>query len=133
MANCPEYIFCEYAVAKMAGIRVPLAVLLSSSDHIFMMNQSECLALVYHERLAARVKEMMPHLTTVKHFICVGGDPSSVMQGHLHLQTLLAKYPPTAKKVGVDPEELASIYYTGGTTGKPKGSCFLIGLGPIPI
>jgi acyl-CoA synthetase (AMP-forming)/AMP-acid ligase II len=121
MANCPEYIFCEYAVAKMAGIRVPLAVLLSSSDHIFMMNQSECLALVYHERLAARVKEMMPHLTTVKHFICVGGDPSSVMQGHLHLQTLLAKYPPTAKKVDVDPEELASIYYTGGTTGKPKG------------
>ncbi|MDQ1239667.1 MAG: hypothetical protein QG577_1853, partial [Thermodesulfobacteriota bacterium] len=30
MANCPEYVFCEYAVAKTGCIRVPLAVLLSS-------------------------------------------------------------------------------------------------------
>ena len=51
MANCPEYIFCEYAIAKVGGIRVPLAVLLSSNDHIYMMNQAECSALIYHESL----------------------------------------------------------------------------------
>jgi acyl-CoA synthetase (AMP-forming)/AMP-acid ligase II len=50
MANCPEYVFCEYAVAKGGAVRVPLAVLLSSKDHIYMMNQAECKALIYHAR-----------------------------------------------------------------------------------
>ncbi|MEJ2716727.1 MAG: AMP-binding protein, partial [Deltaproteobacteria bacterium] len=121
MANCPEYIFCEYAVAKVGGIRVPLAVLLSSNDHIYMMNQAECTVLVYHERLAPRVKERMPHLETVKQFICVSEDPSSIMEGHLHLQKLMQEYPPEWEPVEIDPEDLVGIYYTGGTTGKPKG------------
>ncbi len=121
MANCPEYIFCEYAVAKAGGIRVPLAVLLGSADHIYMMNQAECKFLVYHERLAQRVKDMIPHLETVKTFICIAEDPSSVMQGHLHLQQLLKDHEPEGTKVDIDPEDLVGIYYTGGTTGKPKG------------
>ncbi|MFC1824147.1 long-chain-fatty-acid--CoA ligase [Thermodesulfobacteriota bacterium] len=121
MANCPEYIFCEYAVAKIGGIRVPLAVLLSSNDHIYMMNQAECKVLVYHEQMASRVKDMIPQLETVKHFICVSRDPSSVMEGHLHLQTLMKDHPPEVKDVAIDPEDLVGIYYTGGTTGKPKG------------
>lgn len=121
MANCPEYVFCEYAVAKTGGVRVPLAVLLSSNDHIYMMNQAECTALVYHEKMAGRVEEMAPFLTSVKHFICVAEDESSVKDGHHSLLTLIENNPPEAEKAEIDPEDLAGIYYTGGTTGKPKG------------
>lgn len=121
MANCPEYIFCEYAVAKAGGIRVPLAVLLSSNDHIYMMNQAECVALVYHERMASRVREMLPHLETVKYFICITEGEGPVAQGHYHLQELLRTHAPEAPSLKIDPEDLAGIYYTGGTTGKPKG------------
>ncbi len=121
MANCPEYIFCEYAVGKAGCVRVPLAVLLGSADHIYMMNQAECTALVYHEKMAGRVKEMIPQLETVKTFICVGDDPSSMMEGHIHLRRLMKEYDPTPEPVEIDPEDLVGIYYTGGTTGKPKG------------
>jgi len=121
MANCPEYVFCEIAVAKIGCIRVPLAVLLSSKDHIYMMNQAECAALVYHESLAQRVKDMIPNLETVKHFICTSEDPSTLMAGHLHLQKLIQDHSPEVEPVKIDPEELVGIYYTGGTTGKPKG------------
>ncbi len=121
MANCPEYIFCEYALAKAGCIRVPLAVLLSSSDHIYMMNQAECVALIYHERMTPRVLDMLPHLESVKHFICIGGDPKSVPEGHLHLQTLMQGCQQAPSPVSIDTEDLVGIYYTGGTTGKPKG------------
>ncbi len=121
MANCPEYVFSEYAVAKIGCIRVPLAVLLSSGDHVYMMNQAECTTLIYHEKMAPRVKEMMPRLSTVRHFICVADDPGSVMEGHLHLQTLMETASPRPAPVDIDPEDLVGIYYTGGTTGKPKG------------
>jgi len=121
MANCPEYIFCEYALGKLGLVRVPLAVLLNSKDHIYMMNQSECKALIYHERMTARVKEMIPSLETVKHFICTAQDPAAVTAGHEHLQDLIAKNAPEVPSVDLDCEDLVGIFYTGGTTGLPKG------------
>ena len=121
MANCPEYIFSEYALGKLGMVRVPLAVLLNSKDHIYMMNQSECKAIIYHEKMAARVKEMTPALETVKHFICVAKDPAVVPAGHEHLKSLIDNNPPEVLKVEHDCEDLVGIFYTGGTTGLPKG------------
>ncbi|HBY95412.1 MAG: long-chain-fatty-acid--CoA ligase [Ardenticatenaceae bacterium] len=121
MANCPEYIFAEYALAKLGVARVPLAVLLQSGDHIYMMNHSECVALIYHEKMASRVIEMMPALETVKNFICVSDDSSRVMAGHVHLQTLIASHPPQPPRVETNQDDLCGVYYTGGTTGRPKG------------
>ncbi len=121
MANCPEYIFCEYALGKLGNVRVPLAVLLNSSDHVYMMNQSECAALIYHERLASRVREMIPQLETVRHYICIGEDPAEIMDGHVYLNALIDGNPPEVPQVEVSPEDLCGIYYTGGTTGRPKG------------
>ncbi len=121
MANCPEYVFCEIAVAKSGCVRVPLAVLLSTSDHIYMMNQAESSTLIYHESMSPRVKDMIPHLKTVRHFICVGQDHASVVEGHHHFQSLIDSSSPSYREVEIDPEDLVGIYYTGGTTGKPKG------------
>ena len=119
MVNCPEYIFTEYALAKIGAARVPLAVALGSADHIYMMNHSGAKALIYHARLAARVKEMLPHLETVKTFVCVGDEPT--MTGHLRLETLMAQSVPKITPVLVTQDDLCGLYYTGGTTGRPKG------------
>lgn len=121
IANCPEYVFCEYAVAKAGATRVPLAVLLNPDDHIYMLNQVECTTLIYHEKLSKRVQAMIPQLETVQTYICVADDASSVTAGHYHLQTLMNNHEPDGTPVEVDPEDIAGIYYTGGTTGKPKG------------
>lgn len=121
MPNCPEYVFCEYGVAKTGAIRVPLAVLLGNADHIYMMNHAECTALIYHEKMAQRVEEMMPGLETVTRFVCVSQDNSAVREGHYHLQSIIREHDPEPDPVELDPEDLLGIYFTGGTTGKPKG------------
>ncbi len=121
MSNCPEYIFTEYALAKIGAVRVPLAVLLSSDDHIYMMNHSEAVVLVYHEKLTERVLAMIPRLETVKYFICVSSDPAKVPAGHLHLQSMMASHTSQPTHVEVTSDDLCGIYYTGGTTGRPKG------------
>ncbi len=121
MANCPEYVFSEYAVAKCGCVRVPLAVLLSPEDHVYMLNKTECSTLIYHEKMADRVRGMLPRLRTVRHFICVSDNPSSIMDGHEHLQRLIEGNEPDPPTVEIDCEDLAGIYFTGGTTGKPKG------------
>jgi acyl-CoA synthetase (AMP-forming)/AMP-acid ligase II len=121
MANCGEYVICEYAVAARGATRVPLAVALGSDDHVYMLNFARCEALVYHEKLASRVLAMAPALTHVRHFLCVADDAARVPPGHLHLQELLAGSAKPAQAVEVDPEAIAGIYFTGGTTGRPKG------------
>ena len=129
MANCPEYFFCEYALAKIGAVRVPLAVLLSPQDHVYMMNEAECTTLIYHESLSQRVEGMIPGLKTVTRFICVGDkdDPDS---GHLLLSDLIDEHPPEPAPVDIDPEDLAGIYFTGGTTGSPqRGHVVTPGLG----
>ncbi len=120
MANCADYVACEYAVAKAGAVRVPLAVLLGEDDHNYMLNFARCKLLVYHHKLAPRVQRMVPHLQTVQHFICVGGN-QDVPTGHHCLQALLAAHEPAPHAVPVDAEEIAAIYFTGGTTGRPKG------------
>ncbi len=121
MKNCLEYVVCEYALAMAGVVRVPLAVLLGNEDHIYMMNFTECKALIYHEALADRVRAMAPHLETVEHWIVAAEESSLVDQGHLHLQTLIEEAAGTGMRAEVEPEDLASIYFTGGTTGRPKG------------
>ncbi|MFQ5547762.1 MAG: AMP-binding protein [Woeseia sp.] len=120
MANCPEYFFCEYALARIGAVRVPLAVLLSPADHVFMMNEAQCTALIYHEGMRERVEGMIPGLETVSRFICIGGQ-AGADAGHLLLSELIAGHPPEPAPVDIDPEDLVGIYFTGGTTGRPKG------------
>jgi len=121
MKNCPEYVVCEYALVKNGYVRVPLAVLLGNNDHIYMMNQAECTTLIYHEKMSQRVQEMAPHLQTVKHYICVSDSPEKIMEGHEHLQLLIETHDPLLPVEVVDTEDLCGIYFTGGTTGLPKG------------
>ena len=120
MANCAEYFYCEYALARIGAVRVPLAVLLGSPDHVYMMNEAGCSTLIYHASKRDRVAQMAPSLAAVQHFICVG-PTDSLLPGHLHLDGLLATPRPGPVKVPVEPEDIAGIYFTGGTTGKPKG------------
>ncbi|MDR2239773.1 MAG: AMP-binding protein [Zoogloeaceae bacterium] len=121
MANCAEYVACEYAVAKLGATRVPLAVLLGEEDHIYMINFACCKVLVYHAKLQARVLAMQPRLETVEHFIRVGSGEAALPPGHFSLENLLSSGSPTQGATDIDPEEIAGIYFTGGTTGKPKG------------
>ena len=121
MANCPDYVTCEYAVAKIGATRVPLAALLGSDDHVYMMNFARCRMLVYHRKFAARVATMAERLTTVEHYVCVGEGAESVPDGHLQLGLFIAAHGPEPRETAVDPEDIAGIYFTGGTTGRPKG------------
>ena len=122
MANCAEYVACEYAVARLGATRVPLAVLLGEDDHAYMMNFARCRTLVYHAKFAERVRAMLPRLETVERFVCVGAAAALVLPpGHLRLEALLASDAPEVPALDIDPEEIAGIYFTGGTTGRPKG------------
>ncbi len=120
MANCAEYVFCEYAVAKTGAARVPLAVLLGDEDLVHILNFSRCEVLIYHAKFADRLRKIRSQLDFIKNFICVGAAGAHA-DGDLTLETLLTRPAPPYAPCSVNPEDIAGIYFTGGTTGRPKG------------
>jgi|TARA_B110000259_G_C14025767_1_gene404644 fatty-acyl-CoA synthase len=126
MSNCAEYLFCEYALAKIGAIRVPLAVLLNNSDHIYMVNKTKCKILFYHKSLEERVSAMHGNIESIEFFVCIGGDGTLSINKNQQLINFDSLIRVTDNGTDLVPvcingEDLASIYFTGGTTGIPKG------------
>jgi fatty-acyl-CoA synthase len=117
-ANRPE-VLSNIAAMQIAGcIGTPLHPLGSLDDHAYVLEAAEIEALVYDpsvfEEVAGALKQRVPGL---KHLLAFG--PTEVGEDYLALAASFQPQPLVAPDV--DPEDVASINFTGGTTGKPKG------------
>jgi len=120
-ANSVESIVLDYGLAKAGLAQVILHEgIVVPADNAYMANDSEASVIIYHARYAAHVEEMRPQLKTVKHFVCIS-EGAGVPSHSSDFYTLLSSQPTTDPPVEVTEEDIISIYYTGGTTGVPKG------------
>lgn len=118
--NCVEYIICDYALAKCGLVRVPLRERVDTDSNVYVVVETEPSILIYHETLTSKVEEMRPRLNSIKHFVSIS-EESKVPPGDLHFNKLISTEPSTEPQAEVAETDVNAIYYTGGTTGVPKG------------
>ncbi|TXS94040.1 AMP-binding protein [Parahaliea maris] len=116
-SNRPE-VLSNIAAMQLTGcIGTPLHPLGSLEDHAYVLQAAEIDALVFDPGafgpVAAALKERIPALKLLSF------GPSDIGDDYLALAETFAPQPLVAPEV--DPEDTASINFTGGTTGKPKG------------
>jgi fatty-acyl-CoA synthase len=117
-ANRPE-VLSNIAAMQIAGcIGTPLHPLGSLDDHAYVLEAAEIDTLIYDpavfEQVAAALQQKVPALNKLLAF-----GPTEVGEDYLALAQTFQPQPLIAPDV--DPEDVASINFTGGTTGKPKG------------
>lgn len=120
-ANCPEVLISLYGIAQTGMVYVPLAYYLKIDDIIHILREAEVSAIMYHEYFGSYMDRIREELPDLKVFICKGKDEKNYQNGELCLNRLIdeGSNNPIENKPGED--DLFTISYTGGTTGKPKG------------
>jgi fatty-acyl-CoA synthase len=116
--NKPE-VLSNIAAMQLTGcIGTPLHPLGSLDDHAYVLEAAEVEALVFDPaafgEVATALKDRVPGL---KHLLALG--PTDVGDDYLALAAGFEPQPLVAPDI--TPGDIASVNFTGGTTGKPKG------------
>jgi acyl-CoA synthetase (AMP-forming)/AMP-acid ligase II len=126
MENRPEVMEAMFGCWKAGMAAAPLNARFTAQEIEYHVRDSGARVLVVGEEsasIAARLRDVLPSIEVV---IQVGG---TAVDDHLHWDDVIAGQAGEAfQSVTVDPDELAWLAYTSGTTGRPKGAMLTHGV-----
>ena len=119
MLNCHRYLELYYACARMGAAIVPLNIRLARPEIVFILNDSESKVLVVDNTFASYIagRNTVPSVESVIY----NGEVTpadminyeDVVTGGSHMQETVDQE--------MEDNDLAGLFYTGGTTGRAKG------------
>ncbi|MBC3191283.1 long-chain fatty acid--CoA ligase [Pseudonocardia sp. C8] len=116
--NRDDYHEFQLAVPWAGGVGVPVNTRWSVEEIAFSLTDSGTRVLVVDDTFVDLVPAVLDHAPVVETVIyCGDGDAPGALQSY---ETLIAEHDPVPD-AGRGGDDLAAIYYTGGTTGRPKG------------
>ncbi|UCG31013.1 MAG: long-chain fatty acid--CoA ligase [candidate division WOR-3 bacterium] len=122
--NRPEWVISDLATLKLGGIVVPLYYtpghILPVSLISYMINDSKTrMIFIENMEVYSCIREALKNMPTVQNVVLFDARPEKNVD-YLRFEDL-RKTGEECEAAAVSPDEIATIVYTSGTTGEPKG------------
>jgi len=115
--NSDRYFELVYALPWAGLISVPLNIRLAPAEIVFLLNDSGARVLCVDEAFSAMLPEFKGKLDTVETIVYMGDNEFDGAESY----EALVKKSDAIADAGAGGDDVAGIFYTGGTTGLPKG------------
>jgi crotonobetaine/carnitine-CoA ligase len=123
LPNCPEYLYCWFGLAKIGAVIVPVNTAQKGELLQYIIDSSDCEAVVIDDVLLNRIREIEAQLPRVRHLFLLGDT------GRVHMPVFEVSSIHDFKDASIEsPSDLdirhsdpLSILFTSGTTGPSKG------------
>lgn len=123
MLNNYRYLEIMYAATSFGAIVVPMNVRLSANEVAFILNDAEINTLFIHKEFLPMVNELREKAPSLQHIILAENDSVEIDDESILLyETVINNEREEALTIDhVEEEDIAGLFYTGGTTGRSKG------------
>lgn len=120
MYNSPEYCETNFAALKIGGVPINVNYRYLEDELAYLLDNADIEAMVFNTSLGERVAHIADKLPNIKKWIHVHDDPAVDLPSEsVSYDDVLAAHEPAARRES-DGDEIY-MFYTGGTTGMPKG------------
>ena len=119
MMNCLEWLPAYFGILRTGAWVVPLNFRFLAEDIRYCIEIAEGKALVFGEEFIDRINEIRAEIPTVESFVFVGPDELRPDYAEA-FERFLETGGPDDPNVPVSVLDEAALYFTSGTTGKPK-------------
>jgi long-chain acyl-CoA synthetase len=119
LPSCPDIAIGYHACQKLGAIAVPISAAYKPQELERLGRSTQMPVLICKRASISTVEAARASLPDLKHVLVADGDAP---RWALSLESELPKSLDTFEPVDVDPEAVAAIFFTSGTTGMPKGA-----------
>ena len=123
-ASC-GWVYTYFSLMAIGAVTVPLDKEMPAPDLAATIERASCYAIFYGAEIAGKL-DYLKENTKAELYVCMNGDP--LKEGDLALASLIeaggkkfAEGDNSYYDYEIDPDRLATIVFTSGTTGKGKG------------
>lgn len=122
--NSVDYMTLEQAIGLLGAVSVPIYYTTPAAEASILLEKSGSKWFFIGDK---RMMKQLPEITTDAKIVSFSAGQESEYDGVMRWEEFMSKANEKAPEQYPDPDDLATIRYTSGTTGEPKGVMFNYG------